>query len=443
MIVTNRTLPRRTVLRGVGVTLALPALDAMVPVLSTGTRAAAKPVVRLGVVYVPNGIMMQKWTPAAEGAEFEVTPTLLPLAPFRDRLTIVTGLNGVKGGGAHAGASTRFLTDTPAKYTRGSEIGAGISVDQVAAKQLGQHTQLASLELGLEPSDSGTCDVGYSCAYTNTVAWRTPTTPLPVETNPRKVFERLFGDSGSTDRATRLARMAADRSILDSVTKKAARFREILGPGDRAKLTEYLDAIRDVERRIQRSEEQNARELPLVAQPEGIPASFEEHAKLMFDLQVLAYQSDLTRVITFMIGREFSGRTYPQIGAPDAHHPTSHHQGDPEKLAKLAKIDAYHVSLFAYYVERLRATSDGDGSLLDHSIIIYGAGMSDGNAHSPENLPILLVGGGAGRLRGGRHLRYSRETPLANLHTTVLDKLDIDIEQFGNSTGRLEGLTDI
>ncbi len=443
MIITKKAIPRRKILRGTGVTLALPLLDAMVPALTALGKTAAKPVNRLGVIYVPNGIVMDKWTPTAEGSAFEFSTTLQPLASFRDRVLVLTGLTSRGTAyGSHGNASTKFLTGTPPKKTQGTEVRAGISMDQIAARELGKHTQLASLEVELESGEAaGTCEVGYSCAYTSTIAWRNATTPLPMERNPRAVFERLFGDTASTDPAVRLARLEEQRSILDVVTRKVSELQQGLGPRDRAKLSEYLEAVRDVERRIQKAEEQNALELPVVEQPESIPASFADYAKLMFDLQVLAYQCDLTRIITFMIGREFSGRTYPEIGARDAHHPTSHHQNDPEKLAKLAKINTYHATLFAYYLDKLRATADGDGSLLDHLMIVYGSGMSDGNAHSPDDLPILLVGGGAGQLKGGRHLRYPGNTPLANLHVTLLDKLGVPVDGLGNSTGGLDTLS--
>jgi hypothetical protein len=311
-------------------------------------------------------------------------------------------------------------------------------MDQYAAKELGQYTQLASLELALEGRDfTGSCDIGLSCAYTNTISWRSPTTPLPMENNPRVVFERLFGDSGTTNPAARLARIKTDRSILDSVTEKTADLGRRLGARDRGKLGEYLEAVRDIERRIQKAEEQSARELPVVDQPAGIPARYDDHAKLMFDIQVLAYQSDLTRIITFMMGRELSGRTYPEIGVFDAHHPTSHHQNDPAKIETVTQINTFHASLFAYYLEKLRSTPDGDGSLLDHMMIIYGAGMSDSNAHSLSTLPIMVAGGGAGQLKGGRHLKYSDDTPLANLHLTLLDKLGVHIEKIGNSVSPL------
>jgi hypothetical protein len=442
MIVTRKAIPRRTILRGLGAALALPLLDGMVPALTALGRTAGKPTRRFGVVYVPNGIVMKSWTPASEGTAFELTPILQPLAPFRDRMQVLTGLNSrppaLRAGedpGVHARASTRFLTDMPPKFTTGSDLLAGISMDQILAKELGQTTQLASLEVSMESTESaGTCNPGFSCAYTSTISWRSPTTPLPMENNPRMVFERLFGDSGSTDPAARLARMRRDRSILDSVTERASSLQRTLGSGDRLKLGEYLEAVRDVERRIQNAEAQNAEELPVVDHPAGIPATFGEHARLMYDLQVLAYQCDLTRVITFMMGREFTGRQYPEIGVPDAHHPISHHQGDVEKLAKLAKINTFHTALFAYYLEKLRSTPDGDGSLLDHLTLIYGAGMSDSNQHSPENLPVLLLGGGAGTLKGGSHVRYAAETPLADLHVTLLDKFGLPVGSLGDST---------
>jgi len=360
------------------------------------------------------------------------------LEPFRDNVLMVSGLKGVPGAGAHAGASTRFLTDVGSKLAENSDIQAGISMDQYAAKELGQYTELASLELALEGRDfAGSCDIGLSCAYTNTIAWRSPTTPLPMENNPRVVFERLFGDNGTTDSTARLARIKTDRSILDSVAEKTADLGRRLGARDRGKLGEYLEAIRDIERRIQKAEEQSARALPVVDQPAGVPGRYDDHAKLMFDIQVLAYQADLTRIITFMMGREISGRTYPEIGVFDAHHPTSHHQNDPVKIEAVTKINMFHASLFAYYLEKLRSTPDGDGSLLDHTMIIYGAGMSDSNAHSPNTLPILLAGGGAGQLKGGRHLRYSEDTPLANLHLALLDKLGAHIDTIGNSVAPL------
>ena len=451
MIVTKKAIPRRTILRGIGTALALPLLDSMVPALSALRNTAANPVRRFGVVYTPNGMVMPSWTPAAEGAAFEFTPTLKPLEPFRDRITVLTGLsskppaNSPAGAaaGVHARASTRFMTHVIPKRAQGSEISAGISTDQIAAAEFGKHTQLASLELAIEGRDfAGSCDAGYSCAYTNTISWRSESTPLPMENDPRAVFERLFGD-GSLDPAARQARIQTDRSILDSVTGRITDLSRRIGARDRTKLAEYFDALRDLERRIQKAEEQNSRDVSVTLdQPAGIPASYEDHARLMFDLQVLAYQTDLTRVITFMIARELSGRSYPQIGVAESHHPISHHLNDPAKLASLAKINVHHASLFSYYVEKLRNTPDGDGSLLDHVMIIYGAGMADSNLHAPSGLPILLVGGGADTLSGGRHIKYPMDTPLANLHMALLDKLGIqDVEAVGDSSGRLELLS--
>ena len=443
MIITKKAIPRRIVLRGMGAAFALPLLDAMAPALSAFGKTDAKPVSRFGAVYVPNGIMMQNWTPAADGTSFEFTPILKPLEPFRDHLVVLSGLNSTPPprdfGPLHSRASTRFLTDMPPKATLGADLKAGISMDQILAKEFGQHTQLASLELGLDSPDSvGPGEGGYSAVYISTISWRTETTPLPMEHNPRTVFERLFGDSGNTGPAARLARMQQDRSILDSVIEKVDRLQRDLGPRDRLKLAEYFDAIRDAERRIQNAEQQNSREVPVVDHPAGVPAAFEEHAKLMYDLYLLAYQCDLTRVVTFMMGKEFCGRTYPNLGVYDSHHATSHHQNDPEKLARLVKINTYHLTLFTYFLEKLRSTPDGDGSLLDHSTIIYGAGMSDGNAHDPKNLPILLIGGG---FKGGRHLRFGKDTPLANLHLTLLDKFRVRMDKIGDSTGEFDQLS--
>jgi uncharacterized protein DUF1552 len=441
MIITKKVIPRRTVLRGIGATLALPLLDGMVPALSAMARTAAKPINRFGVVYVPNGVIMKDYLPAATGSAFELTSTLSPLAPFRDQMLVLSGLNCVpspgRPGGSHAKASTRFLTDV-SPPTSQTELDAGISMDQIAARELSKYTQLASLELAIEsPETAGACDVGFACPYTSTISWSSASTPLPMENNPRAVFERLFGDSGSTDPKARLARIQEERSVLDSVTSEVAGLQGSLGRSDRAKLVEYLDAIRNVERRIQKAEEQNDDQLPVLEHPAGIPASYEDHVKLMMDLQVLAYQCDLTRVITFMLGREFSGVTYPQIGVPDAHHPISHHAGEPEKIAKMVKVNHYHATLCAYLVDKLRSTPDGDGSLLDHVTLMYGYGMADSNTHSPYDIPIVLMGGGAGALKGGRHIRY-KDTPLANLHLTLLDRLGVPVDRLGDSTGRVD-----
>ena len=438
MIITKKAISRRLVLRGLGATVALPFLDAMVPALSALPNSGLR---RLGVVYVPNGMAMEYWTPSSEGRNFEFSPILKPMEPFRERTLVLTGLNPGPGGGAHAGASTKFLTGVPGKRTDGAEIQSGTSIDQILGRELGQDTQLSTLELALDGRDfAGTCDAGYSCAYTNTIAWRTPTTPLPMENNPRVVFERLFGDSGTTDPAIRLAQIREDRSILDSVTDKVALLERGVGSDDRQKIDQYLDAVRDVERRIQLAEEQSSRELPLLEQPAGIPQTFSEHMRLMFDLQLLAYQTDLTRVITFMVGREISGRTYNEIGIPDSHHPLSHHLDDPVKIGTMAKINTYHVSLFKEFVEKMQATSDGDGSLLDHTLLLYGAGMSNSNAHAPIDLPIMIVGGAHGKLKGGTHIRYPEDTPMANLLTSVMDTLNVPVDKVGRSTGKLDVL---
>jgi hypothetical protein len=442
MLIFKKAIPRRTMLRGLGATLALPLLDAMVPSLTALQRTAARPITRFGVMYVPNGMVMQQWTPVAEGAGFELTPTLAPLGPFRDDLLVLSNLACVpspgRPGGAHAKASTRFLTDI-SPPTSETWLDAGISMDQIAAREIGASTQLASLELSVESGETaGACDVGFACAYTNTISWLGPATPLPTENNPRMVFERLFGDSGSTDPKARLARLRQDRSVLDSVREEVGQLQGTLGQGDRAKLIEYLDAIRDVERRIQRAEQQHGTALPVIDHPAGIPSTYDDHVKLMCDLQVLAYQADLTRVITFMLGREFSGVTYPQIDVPDAHHPITHHQQEAPKIAKVAKINHYHVTQFAYLLEKLRSTSDGDGTLLDHAVMMYGTGMGDCNAHDPRSIPLVLAGGRSAQLKGGRHIKYAKETPLANLHLTLLDKLGVHLDKMGDSTGRLD-----
>ncbi len=434
MMITKMSLPRRTFLRGMGATVALPLLDAMVPALTAFAKTPAAPIRRFGVVYVPNGMIMPSWTPRHDGA-LELSPILQPLAPFQDRMLVFSGLDGLQGrGGTHTTAATRFLTGLIGKMTD-QGIEAGPSIDQIAAQQFGQHTQLASLELSADRLDLvGTCD-NTTCAWINSLSWASATTQVPGEDNPRVVFERLFGDSGTTDPAERLAGLRRRRSILDSVTEAVSDLEQELGSNDRSRLDEYLTAVRDVERRIQKAEEQSATELPVVPQPAGIPSSYEEYCALMFDLQVLAYQSDLTRVVTFMMGREYSGRTYPQIGVTEAHHPLSHHQSDPTKIAQLAKVNTYHVSLFASYLKKLRLTADGDGSLLDHTLLLYGAGMADSNSHDSNNLPIVLLGS-RDQFKGGRHLRYEHE-PAATLLVTVLDKLGVPVEQIANSRGKL------
>jgi hypothetical protein len=400
---------------------------------------------------VPNGMAMKYWVPQAEGTAFELPRTLQSLAPYRDQVTVLTGLVSRcayplpgEGGGDHARSAATFLTGVHIKRTSAADVQAGVSADQIAAQHLAEHTQLASLELALESVELlGACDGTYACAYSNTIAWRSPSTPLPMEPDPRAVFERLFGTAASTDPAARLARVRRDRSILDSVSEKAERLQLRLPASDRTKLTEYLDAVRDVERRIQKAEEQSGREVLVVDQPAGIPGDFAEHAKLMMDLLALAYQSDMTRVATFMIAREVSSRPYPEIGVSDSHHPLSHHENDPAKLDRLGQINLHHVKQFAHLVEKLKATPDGDGSLLDHSMLVYGAGISDSNTHFHDNLPIVLVGGAAGGLKGGRHIRYPKEVPLTNLWLTVLDKMGVPAEKMGDSTGKIQYLWDV
>jgi len=441
MIITKKVISRRAMLHGMGSMLALPLLDAMVPALEAKPAQSGKPIHRFGVMYIPNGMIMNKWTPVLDGTAYEFSPTLSSLAPFRDQLLVLSNLACVptpgRPGGAHAKATTRFLTDI-SPPTSETWLDAGTSVDQILAQETGKHTQLSSLELAIENGETaGACDVGFACAYTNTISWKSANTPLFTQNNPRAVFERLFGDTGNTDPKARLTRIRQQRSVLDSLTQEVAHLQGTLGSSDRQKLTEYLESIRDVERRIQLAEEQNDQNLPVVDHPTGIPATYDEHVKLMCDLQVLAYQCDLTRVITLMLGREFSGVTYPQVGVPDAHHPITHHAGEAEKIAKVEKINAYHVTQFAYLLDKMRSTHDGDGTLLDHATLIYGTGMGECNAHDPRNIPLVLAGGGAGTLKGGRHIRYPKETPLANFHLTLLDKFGIQRDRIGDSTGRL------
>ena len=432
MIITKKAIPRRAMLRGFGAALALPMLDAMIPAMA---NTAPKPIKRLGIVYVPNGMRMDHWTPSTVGDGFEFPSILKPMEPFREQLQIISGLHGVDGEGPHARASTRFLTGVASTRDNGSNLRAGISMDQIAGRFLGNETQLSTLELAIDGRDfAGSCDEGFSCAYTNTITWANETTPLPMENNPRAIFERLFGDTGSTDPKVRRARLSKDASLLDSVTQRAQDLSRQLGASDQTKLGQYLEAVRDVERRIQMAEAQSDRELPVVDQPAGIPDTFAEHARLMFDMMALAWETDMTRVATFMMGREITGRTYAEIGVPDAHHPISHHQRDPVKLEKLLKINQYHMTFFAEFLDRLRTSEDANGSLLDSSMIVYGAGMADSNSHYSRELPIMLAGNVA---HGGYHLQYTEATPLSNMHLSLLDKLGTPIESLGDSTGRL------
>jgi hypothetical protein len=443
MIITKISLPRRTFLRGIGATLALPLLDAMVPALTAMRKTAASPVRRLGCIYVPQGQNMFQWSPKGEGPDFELSRILKPLEPFQNQMIVPTGLahrmaeSFGDGNGEHSRASAVFLNGVHPKRTESADVRAGTTIDQLAAQVLGQDTPLPSLELALENSFVvGNCDNGYSCVYTNTISWRTPTTPLPMEHNPRVVFERLFGEGGNAEQ--RAARIGEDRSILDAVTEDIGRLQRSLGASDRGRVGQYLDAVREIERRIQRSESQDSTSIPqTLTRPVGIPETFDEHAKMMYDLQALAFQADITRVFTLLVGREQTNQAYPAIGVPDPHHSMSHHGHNPDKLEKYAKIGVYHVQLFAYFLDKLRSMPEGDGNVLDHAMVLYGSGISDGDQHSHVDLPIALVGGGTG-VKRGIHLKYPPYTPLANLFLSMLDKLGVPAETLGDSTGRLE-----
>jgi uncharacterized protein DUF1552 len=449
MFITKMHVSRRTVLRGLGTMIALPLLDSMVPALSALAGTAAAPVRRFGVFYVPNGMSMPYWWPKSEGPIGQMPATLKSLDELKDRVLLCGGLadepaNQVKGGGDHARSAGTFLTGVPFKFTSGADVSGSVSMDQIAARQFAKETQLASLELGIESNAMlGACDGGSSCAYTNTIAWRDETTPLPIENDPRAVFERLFGTSGSTDANARLARMKRDQSILDFVGSEIKGFDKVIGPQDKIKVTEYLDSVRDIERRIQLAEAQNSRELPVVEQPVGVPTDYAEHAKLMMDLLALAYQTDMTRISTFMMAREVSAHAYPEIGVADSHHPLSHHQDEPAKLERLHKINEYHFQQFAYLVKKLSTMPEGDGTMLDYTLFMYGTGISDSNTHFHDDLPIALVGGKAAGIKGGRYIRYAKGTPLSNMHMTLLEKLGVPIEKFGNSTGKVDRLTDV
>jgi len=429
----TKSLPRRTVLKGIGTTLALPFLDAMLPPM----RAAVKPAQRFQAFYTPNGMAMEYWTPKGEGTALDLNSIMEPLAPYRDQMLVFSGIKA-SWNYIHAGASGSFLTGTPRGGKNEIEIIADVSIDQMLGQHFANETQLATLEICMDlPANAGACTGNLSCAYLDTLCWKSPTQPLPMDWNPRTVFEKLFGDSGSTDRTARAKRLQQHKSILDSVNGKLASLRQELGPRDQVKVNEYTDAVRDVERRIQMAEKQASIELPALDQPLGAPPVFEDHLALMMDLKVLALQSDLTRVISFMISKEQSPRPYPQIGVPEAHHPLSHHNNIPELIEKMSKINRYHVQLFSQYLAKLKATPDGDGSLLDHMIILYGAGLSNSNGHSGENLPQMLIGGGSGKLKGGRHLKYANKPSQANLLLTIMDKMDYPVEKVGGSTGKL------
>ncbi len=444
MMIMKKQMSRRTVLRGIGATVALPLLDSMVPAFVS----AAPTVRRFGAIYVGMGENMHIWTQPTNG-QLEINAILQPLEPFRDRLIVAGGLDNIQAlsladSGQHPRAQSSWLTGARAKKTDGPDIRLGTSLDQIIAQEFAKETQLGSLELGLDVTDLvGNCAYGFSCAYNNTIAWRTPTTPLPTENNPRNVFERLFGASDSTDPAVRRRQLSTDASILDSVGEQVGGFKQGLGARDRQKLGEYLDAVRDVERRVHKAEEQGNKELPVVAQPVGIPANFEEHARLMYDLQLLAFQTDLTRVFTFVMAREGNTRSYPEIGVADSHHPLSHHQNNPEKLAKLAKVNSYHVRQLAYFVEQLQKTTDGNGTLLDSTMLLYGSGMSDSHMHIPKNVPVMLVTGKEFGIKGNRAILSPVDsgTPLANLQLSIIEKFGLPVEKFGDSNGTLATLS--
>jgi hypothetical protein len=444
MIITKKALPRRTFLRGAGAALALPLLDAMVPPLTAMAATPANPVRRLGFVYIPMGSNIAQWTPPGEaGALGELSPSLSSLEPVRDRLTVLTNLE-LKNAypGTHATSNAAFLSAATSKWTESTDYELATTVDQVAAQHIGNQTRLPSLELAMDLLTTvGQCDNGYACVYQNNLSWSSPTTPLPAEAHPRIAFERLFGDGGSA--AERTAELRKNASLLDWVMEDISRLQRDLGPSDRNRVAQYLDTVREVERRIQKAEGATADSpLPDLDRPVGVPAAYADHARLMFDLQVLALQGDVTRVITFQLARETSTRTYPEIGVPDPHHPTTHHNNDPEKLAKVAKINTFHVSLFAYFLQKLKATPDGNGSLLDHSAYLYGSGMGNPNVHDHVNLPILVAGGAAGRLKGGRHIKYAQPAPLANLHLTLLEKVGVRLDKFADSQGKVKELLD-
>jgi hypothetical protein len=434
MFVTQRTLPRRTFLRGVGAALALPLLDAMVPTFATTTA----PRRRLGFVYVPNGIIMDQWTPPTVGADFELPTIMKPLQPFRDSLVVVSNLERADAVNNHAVSSACWLTGVPPRRTDGPNFHAGTSIDQIVARQIGQDTTFPSLEVATEDFTGllGACDPGYSCSYMNTLSWQSPTSPLPMEINPRVVFERMFG-GGATPEA-RLARMRADRSILDFVADELRELERGLGASDRGRLHEYFDHVREIERRIERAEAQAHLQADVPPEPVGVPESYDEHVALMFDLLALAFRADLTRVFSFMMAREVSQRTYPELGVTEPHHAVSHHGNRPEGIAAHTKVNLHHMQIFARFIERLRSTPDGDGSLLDHSLIVYGAGMSDGNAHSGAPLPLAIVGGGSGRVRGNRHIETPAHTPMANLLLSLSHKFDVAQDDFGVSTGTID-----
>lgn len=456
MLITKKCLSRRTLLKGMGVTLALPLLDAMVPALSVAAKTAAKPVRRAAFIYVPHGAVIDKvshgvdaWTPLGEGSGFEFSQILRPLESFRDRVVVLSGLGHPMaegmgdGSGEHTRSTAVWLNGVHPRKTEGADVRAGTTVDQVMANVFGKETRLPSLEVAIDSAQRvGNCDVGYSCTYMNTISWRTPTTPNPMENNPRVVFERLFGDGGSPEE--RSAENQFDRSILDGVSSSVTQLRANVGPADQARLEQYLESIRDIERRIQLAERQgNESPMTLPEEPVGIPDTFQDHIRSLFDLLVLAYQADITRVGSMMVSYESAPRTYPSIGVSEGHHPLSHHNGDTAKVQSLIKINTLHAQMLAYFLEKMRETPAGDGSLLDQSLVLYGSGMGDGNQHNHVNLPCLLAGGAAGRLKGGRHLVYPADTPMTQALVSILDLVGVSADEFGAAGGVTDRLANL
>jgi hypothetical protein len=442
MMVFKKSLPRRTVLRGLGASLALPLLDAMVPALTARANTAANPsrLRRLGFVYMPMGCDVTRWTPPGETLD-ELSSTLQPLEPIKNSVNIISNLE-LKNAypGTHATSNSSFLSAATAKRTESTDYYLGTTVDQVAARQIGKEAKLPSLELSMDLlSVVGQCDNGYACVYQNNLSWSSPTTPLPAEAHPRLVFERIFGE-GRNESERRQA-LRDKGSLLDSVTQELKRLQQSLGPGDRQRVDQYLDSVREVEQRIQRAEA-SATDSPLpdVDRPRGVPAAYADHARLMFDLQLLALQGNVTNVVTFQLAREASTRTYPEIGVSDPHHPLTHHGNDPDKIARMAKINRFHVSLFAEFLQKLKATPEGNGTLLDNVLYLYGSGMGNPNVHDHTNLPIIVAGGAAGQMRGGRHIRFGQPKPLANLHLTLLDKVGVTLNKFADSDGKFDQL---
>ena len=437
---TRKALPRRTFLRTVGASVALPLLDAMIPASTVLAKTHAQPVRRLGYVFMPMGCDESRWTPPGKTLD-TLSPILGSLGPVKEHVTVVTNMElQCAYPGSHATSNSSFLSCAKAKLTESTDYYLGTTVDQIAARQIGQETQLPSLELAMDLMQVvGQCDNGYACAYQNHLSWSSPTTPLPAEAHPRIVFESLFGEGGTLQE--RRAALRTRASLLDAFSDDVKRLQRTLGAGDRAKVDRYLDTVREVERRIQKAEK-DAVEHPLryLDRPVGVPAAYADHVRLMFDLQVLAMQGDVTRVMTFQLARETSNRTYPEIGVPDPHHPLSHHGNDPDKIARMAKINAFHVSLFSEFLQKLKTTPEGDGTLLDHALYLYGSGIGNPNIHDHTNLPTLVAGGAATGLKGNRHIRYAKPTPLANLHLTLLEKAGVRLEKFADSSGKVDGL---